>query len=160
MGRKGGDDEATESAIELVGRCAEELGVGTSDMLVSGFAVLDVTVLPIGETVGIGHLRFAEAHSFGERADGAFVQQAADKRLLLLEFGVGVNTPVIIRMPFERMAAQLPDTTLVRFNRDYPQPYQAGIEHFIPFTEDINRIISQLEVSNGFVGDRFSKVTI
>ncbi len=31
-----------------------------------------------------------------------------------------------------------------RFNRDYPQPYQAGIEHFIPFTEDINRIISQL----------------
>lgn len=74
----------------------------------------------------------------------AFVQQAADKRLLLLEFGVGFNTPVIIRMPFERMAAQLPDTTLVRFNRDYPQPYQAGIEHFIPFTEDINRIISQL----------------
>ena len=74
----------------------------------------------------------------------AFVQQAADKRLLLLEFGVGFNTPVIIRMPFERMAAQLPDTTLVRFNRDYPQPYQAGIEHFIPFTEDINRIVSQL----------------
>ena len=71
----------------------------------------------------------------------AFVQQAADKRLLLLEFGVGFNTPVIIRMPFERMAAQLPDTTLVRFNRDYPQPYQAGIEHFIPFTEDINHII-------------------
>jgi hypothetical protein len=31
-----------------------------------------------------------------------------------------------------------------RFNRDYPQQYQAGIEHFIPFTEDINRIVSQL----------------
>jgi hypothetical protein len=30
------------------------------------------------------------------------------------------------------------------FNRDYPQPYQAGIERFIPFTEDINRIVSQL----------------
>ena len=69
------------------------------------------------------------------------------QRLLLLEFGVGFNTPVIIRMPFERMAAQLPDTTLVRFNRDYPQPYQAGIERFIPFTEDINRIISQLNIS-------------
>lgn len=49
-----------------------------------------------------------------------------------------------VQSTFERMAAQLPDTTLVRFNRDYPQPYQAGIEHFIPFTEDINRIISQL----------------
>lgn len=72
MSGEGGDDEATESAIELVGRCAEELGVGASDMFVCGFAVLDVTVLPIGETVGIGHLRFAEAHSFGECADGAF----------------------------------------------------------------------------------------
>lgn len=67
-----GDDEATESAIELVGRCAEELGVGADDVFVSGFAVLDVTILPVSETVGTGHLRFAEAHGFGERADGAF----------------------------------------------------------------------------------------
>lgn len=69
---EGGDDEATESAIELVGRCAEELGVGADDVFVSGFAVLDVTVLPIGEAFGIGHLCFAEAHGFGERADGTF----------------------------------------------------------------------------------------
>ena len=67
-----GDDEATESAIELVGGCAEEFGVGADDVFVSGFAVLDVTVLPIGETVGIGHLRLAETDGFGERADGAF----------------------------------------------------------------------------------------
>ena len=72
MGGEGGDDEAAESAIELVGRCAEELGVGAGDMFVSGFAVLDVTILPISETVGIGHLRFAEAHGFRESADGAF----------------------------------------------------------------------------------------
>ena len=69
---EGGDDEATKSAIELVGRCAEELGVGADGVFVRGFAVLDVTILPIGETVGIRHLRFAEAHSFGKRADGAF----------------------------------------------------------------------------------------
>ena len=69
---KRGYDEATESAIELVGRCAEKLSVGASDMLVSGFAVLDVTILPISETVGIGHLCFAKAHSFGERANSAF----------------------------------------------------------------------------------------
>jgi len=61
---EGGDDEATDSAIEL--------GVGADDVFVSGFAVLDVTILPIGETVGIGHLRFAEADGFRERADGAF----------------------------------------------------------------------------------------
>ena len=70
--RNGGDDEATESAIELGGHCAEELGIGADDVFVSGFVVLDVTVLPIGETVGIGHLRFAETHGFGERTNGAF----------------------------------------------------------------------------------------
>ena len=72
MSRKRGDDEATESAIELVGGSAEKFGIGAGDVFVRGFAVLDVTSLPIGETVGIGHLRFAEAHSFGECADGAF----------------------------------------------------------------------------------------
>ena len=70
--RNGGDDEATEGGIELVGRCAEELGVGAGYVLVSGFAVQDVTVLPIGKAVQIGHLRFTEAHGFGECADGAF----------------------------------------------------------------------------------------
>ena len=72
MRGKRGDDEAAESAIELVGGCAEEFGVGATDMLVSVFAVVDVTVLPICETVGIRHLHFAETHSFGKRADGAF----------------------------------------------------------------------------------------
>ena len=33
---------------------------------------MEITVLPIGETVGIRHLRFAETHGFRERADGAF----------------------------------------------------------------------------------------
>ena len=72
MCRKRGDDEATEGAIELVGRCAEELGIGASCVLASGFGVLEITVLPIGETVGIGHLRFAEVHGFRESADSAF----------------------------------------------------------------------------------------
>lgn len=68
----GSYDEATEGAIELVRCCAEELGVGASDMFVRGFAVLKIAVLPIGETVGIGHLRFAEVHGFRESADSAF----------------------------------------------------------------------------------------
>ena len=72
MGRKGGDDEATKSAIELIGGCAEELSIGADDVFVSGFAVLDVSILPICEAVGVGHHCFAEAHGFGERTDGAF----------------------------------------------------------------------------------------
>lgn len=72
MGRKRGNDEATKGAIELVGRCAEELGIGASWVLAGGFRVLEITVLPVGETVGIGHLRFAEVHGFRESADSAF----------------------------------------------------------------------------------------
>jgi len=64
-----------------------------------------------------------------------FFATASDRRLLLLEFGVGFNTPVIIRFPFEQMAAQFPDTTLVRFNRDYPQLSTQGISRYVAFTE-------------------------
>ena len=67
-----GDDEATECGIELVGCCAEELGIGASWVLAGGFGVLEITVLPIGETVGIRHLRFAEVHGFRESANSTF----------------------------------------------------------------------------------------
>ena len=72
-----------------------------------------------------------------------FVRTASDKRLLLLEFGVGFNTPVIIRFPFEQMAAQFPDTTLVRFNRDYPQLSTQGISRYVAFTEGVEQIIQE-----------------
>ena len=73
-----------------------------------------------------------------------FVEKAYNKRLLLLEFGVGFNTPAIIRFPFERMAAQFRQTTLVRFNRDYPQLATEGISRFVSFTEDLPGLLSLL----------------
>ena len=75
-----------------------------------------------------------------------FVRTASDRRLLLLEFGVGFNTPVIIRFPFEQMAAQFPDTTLVRFNRDYPQLSTQGISRYVAFTEGVEQIIQECTV--------------
>ena len=79
-----------------------------------------------------------------------FVQQASTHRLLLLELGVGFNTPVIIRFPFERMSAAFPQTTLVRFNRDYPQFTTEGVKRFIPFTEELTEIVSLLSHSTRF----------
>ena len=74
-----------------------------------------------------------------------FVRRAADKCLLLLEIGVGYNTPVIIRFPFERMTAQFPQTTLIRFNRDYPQPsIQLPRNRFTSFAEDLPQIMNHL----------------
>ena len=77
-----------------------------------------------------------------------FVERACDKRLLLLEFGVGFNTPVIIRFPFERMAAQFPHATLVRFNRDYPQLTTEGVSRFMSFTEDLSEVLARLNPSS------------
>ena len=73
-----------------------------------------------------------------------FVEQACTKRLLLLEFGVGFNTPAIIRFPFEQMAARFPQATLVRFNRDYPQLTTEGVKRFIPFTEDMKDVMKTM----------------
>ena len=73
-----------------------------------------------------------------------FVQKASQGNLLLLEFGIGYNTPGIIRLPFEQMAQRFPHTTLVRFNRDNPEPYIEDLPRFAAFTEDISTIISTL----------------
>jgi NAD-dependent SIR2 family protein deacetylase len=74
-----------------------------------------------------------------------FVEQALrDGSLLLLELGVGYNTPGIIRYPFERIAAKYRHTNLVRMNRDYPET-ELLKDRFLPFTEDISMIFNQLK---------------
>ncbi|MCR5821613.1 MAG: Sir2 silent information regulator family NAD-dependent deacetylase [Bacteroidales bacterium] len=73
-----------------------------------------------------------------------FVQETSQCNLLLLEFGIGYNTPGIIRLPFEQMAQRFPHTTLVRFNRDNPEAYIQDLPRFLSFTEDLNEILSQL----------------
>lgn len=73
-----------------------------------------------------------------------YVQRASQDNLLLLEFGIGYNTPGIIRLPFEQMAQRFPHTTLIRFNRDNPEPYIEDMPRFTAFTEDIATVINQL----------------
>ncbi len=73
-----------------------------------------------------------------------FVQRASQDNLLLLEFGIGYNTPGIIRLPFEQMAQRFPHTTLIRFNRDNPEPYIEDMPRFAAFTEDIATVINQM----------------
>ena len=74
-----------------------------------------------------------------------FISEHNQGRLLLLEFGVGFNTPAIIRFPFEHMTFSFPQTALVRFNRDYPDVSLESIEeHFLAFTEDLSEILNEL----------------
>ena len=61
-------------------------------------------------------------------------------RIVFLELGVGFNTPTIIRYPFEQMTHDNSDTTLIRLNRDFPDPIPQNKEKTISFDEDISEI--------------------
>ena len=52
-----------------------------------------------------------------------FIKSRKGKELLLLELGVGFNTPTIIRLPFEKLAAVNDFTSLIRVNPSDPQLY-------------------------------------
>lgn len=70
------------------------------------------------------HLRcdnyFVEDEAWHEAADryGMFLEQNRSKNVVLLELGVGFNTPVIIRFPFEKLMRERKSYSLVRLNRD------------------------------------------
>lgn len=58
-----------------------------------------------------------------------FVRSNQEKKLLLLEIGVGYNTPVIIKYPFNQLSAGLDNATLIRINKTDAnvQPGEIGI---------------------------------
>ncbi len=92
------------------------------------------------------------------RKDGYFVQDAewykrsaafesylhliAGNRIVLMEFGVGYNTPTIIRFPFEQITYKEPKATLIRFNRDYPEAIKENQTKTISFSEDISLLFN------------------
>ena len=51
-----------------------------------------------------------------ERRFGEFLSEARDKKLALVELGVGFNTPTIIRFPFEKLVRDHENISLVRLN--------------------------------------------
>ena len=67
-----------------------------------------------------------------------------DKPCVLLELGVGYNTPSIIKFPFEQIAARHANATLIRINKDYPEVSQMNHAKTIAFAQDIGEIIAAL----------------
>ena len=53
-----------------------------------------------------------------ERRFSDFLSDAIDKKLVLLELGVGFNTPTIIRFPFEKLVREHDQISLIRLNLD------------------------------------------
>ena len=63
---------------------------------------------------------FVEDEAWHEAADryADFLEQNKDKKVVLLELGVGFNTPIIIRFPFEMMVKENSSYSLIRLNMD------------------------------------------
>ncbi len=73
-----------------------------------------------------------------------FINKAKYDKTVLLEFGVGFNTPGIIRFPFESMTSKINKWNLVRFNKSHIELSLHIENQYTPFTEDIESIIDEL----------------
>ena len=105
------------------------------------------------------HLRcdpyFVEDERWNEAAARyeAFLKGHRRERVLLLELGVGFNTPAIIRFPFEQMMRENKDWTLVRLNLDEAAVPESFGKRAIGIGADIARGIEDIQVKGRCVKD-------
>lgn len=74
----------------------------------------------------------------------AFLKKYKDKKIVFLEFGVGFNTPGIIRYPFEQMTYLNDNATLIRFNTKHQYASPEIETRLIKVTDDIASVIDLL----------------
>lgn len=84
-------------------------------------------------------------HSMMERYH-SFIGKNKSSRLVLLELGVGFNTPTVIRFPFERMTYANPGATLIRVNADFPQSSSEIRNQTISFAENIDEFLDAIQI--------------
>lgn len=74
-----------------------------------------------------------------------FLDITKNKNIVLLEIGVGFNTPGIIRFPFEQMVYNNKNATLIRINKDSPLSILEIKNKMISFDENTNQVIKDLK---------------
>lgn len=85
-----------------------------------------------------------EPHLWNREDYRRFADGCRDQDTLLLELGVGYNTPVIIRYPFEEMALRCPRSALVRVNTACADTPAELCGRGVPLREDIKQVLSDL----------------
>lgn len=74
-----------------------------------------------------------------------FLDKYRGKKIVFLEFGVGFNTPGIIRFPFEKEVFMNHNAFLVRFNKDYPEVPIEIKDRSIEISDDIDEVVDLLK---------------
>ena len=77
-----------------------------------------------------------------------FIAANKRKKVLYLELGVGMNTPVIIKYPFWRLTAQNENANYVCVNKDAAYIPDEIKNRSLGFAEDIADVISDLQEKN------------
>lgn len=75
---------------------------------------------------------------------GAFLDECQDKNTVLLELGIGFNTPTIVRFPFEKLAREKKNMILVRLNLDEAIVPEGLGERAIGINADMERSVSDI----------------
>ena len=92
---------------------------------------------------------FVEDEAWHEAADryAGFLEQNKDKKVVLLELGVGFNTPIIIRFPFEKMVRENLSYSLIRLNMDEAVVPESFGKRAIGIGGDMARAITDIRES-------------
>ncbi len=97
------------------------------------------------------HLRcdqyFVEDDNWHEAAGryGDFLKRMEHKKGVLLELGVGFNTPTIIRFPFEKMVQKNRNLSLIRLNRNEAVVPESFGNRAVGIGGDMAEVISDLK---------------
>lgn len=82
-------------------------------------------------------------HQSAERYQ-IFLSNFIEQPIVLLELGVGYNTPSIIKYPFESITTSYENATLIRINKDHPEVSDQNAEKTIVFDQDIGQVFNDL----------------
>lgn len=99
----------------------------------------------LAKNLRIDHTFVEEPHMRKQKDYLDFINQSVNGKLLLLELGVGFNTPVIIRWPFEQITVEHPGASLIRINMDYPKIPDKITSKCIAFNQDITQVITEMK---------------
>jgi len=84
-----------------------------------------------------------------------FIQDSAGKNTVLIELGVGYNTPGVIRYPFEKITQKQTEARLIRVNKAYADVPKEIEDKSISIQADLARALSDIATicSNGIQED-------
>lgn len=73
-----------------------------------------------------------------------FIKDNINKKLVLLELGVGFNTPSIIRFNFEKLAYDNKNITLIRINDRYTECMYNLSDNYISIKGDCLEVLNKI----------------